>query len=142
MKKRFKHYISPHIDFLTTWFLGISAALQFVDWGGYKINHKSALIFTLTVYLILIIADIYVDRLILKKKIKELKKNNDGLKENLDNLKKDKSILLDNDNLQTMIINLLTGYISPQNMGEVHTRIKLMEEVYKIGKTNQNSKDN
>lgn len=89
-----------------------------------------------------IIADIYVDRLILKKKIKELKKNNDGLKENLDNLKKDKRILLDNDKLQTMIINLLARYISPQNMEKVHTRIKLMEEVYKIGKTNQNSKNN
>lgn len=142
MKKRFKHYISPHIDFLTTWFLGISAALQFVDWGGYKINHKSALVFTLSIYLVSIIADIYVDRLILKKEIKELKKNNDGLKENLDNLKKDKNILLDNDKLQTMIINLLTEYISPQNMEEIHTRIELMKEVHKIGKTNQNSKDN
>lgn len=116
--------------------------MQFVDWGGYKINHKSALVFTLTIYLVSIIADIYVDRLILKKKIKELKKNNDGLKENLDNLKKDKRILLDNDSLKTMIINLLTEYIPPQNMEEIHTRIELMKEVHKIGKTNQNSKDN
>nr|WP_321314970.1 hypothetical protein [uncultured Ligilactobacillus sp.] len=142
MKNWFKHYISPRIGIITTIFLGIISITQFIDWGGIKIPHTFVLIVIGILFLLSIIADIYVDRLILKKKIKELKKNNDGLKENLDNLKKDKSILLDNNNLQTMIINLLTGYISPQNIKEVHTRIKLMEEVYKIGKRNQNSKDN
>lgn len=142
MEKWFKHYISPHIKEITTIFLGIIAVVEFVDWEGISINHK--LIFTLVLisYLLLIITDIYCDRLVLKKELKKVKQNNSGLKENLDMDASAKKDLQDKLNLVLLINQILISNVSPDKIKLVNQQIKLIEEIGNIEKTNQNSKDN
>ena len=142
MENWFKHYISPHIKEITTIFLGIIAVVEFVDWEGISINHK--LIFTLVLisYLLLIITDIYCDRLVLTKELKKVKQNNSGLKENLDKDTSAKKDLQDKLNLVLLINQILISNVSPDKIKLVNQQIKLIEEIGNIEKTNQNSKNN
>lgn len=142
MEKWFKHYISPHIKEITTIFLGIIAVVEFVDWEGISINHK--LIFTLVLisYLLLIITDIYCDRLVLTKELKKVKQNNSGLKENLDKDISAKKDLQDKLNLVLLINQILISNVSSDKIKLVNQQIKLIEEIGNIEKTNQNSKNN
>ena len=120
----------------------LTIAQIITDWCGIKISHVIILIIIGVLYLTSIIADIYVDRLVLKKELNKLQQNNDGLQQNIKQLESDKKILQKSLEVSTLINNQLIGVIPSDKIELVNQQIKLIEEVGNIEQTNQNSKNN
>lgn len=123
--------------------MGILTIAQIIiDWCGFKISHIVVLIFVGSLYFFSIIADIYHDRLVLKRQLNGIEQNNSGLQKNIKQLTSDKQLLQSNLNLQKFIISFLINSIPENRMEFVKKQIQLIEEIDKFGKTNQNSKNN
>lgn len=120
----------------------LTIAQIIIDWCRIKIPHVIVLIVISILYLLSIIADIYFDRLALKKELNKLQQNNNGLQQNIEQLESDKKVLQSNLEISTLINHQLISVIPSDKIELVNQQIKLIEEIGNIGKTNQNSKNN